>query len=178
MSSLADEILIRPVRDEADVPAFKALVEAIYADYGCVLDLENLDRHLDAPGQHFRALAGECWVAIRTADARLVATGAVVLHADAGEIRQIYVDRSMRRRGLGRRMTMLGIDYARAAGRERVFLWSDTRFVDAHKMYAKMGFVQTGETRFMNDINNVHEYQFVLNPTPGASAAPAGPAGA
>jgi putative acetyltransferase len=66
---------------------------------------------------------------------------------------------SRRRQGWGRRLTELAIDYARRAGRRRMILWSDTRFLDAHRLYRKMGFTQRG-MRELHDSNNSVEYGF------------------
>jgi putative acetyltransferase len=174
---------IRPTLPE-DVPGILALVGAIYTEYDCVFNPELDDPFLLDPGPYFRTTGGEFWVAIpaatpvraeTTIDGRtyigdalqapdsspILATGAVKLHPDAGELKTLYVHPSARRQGLGRTLTEMAIAHARRAGRPRFFLWTDTRFHDAHRLYRGMGFVQFGE-RDLGDSNNSREYGFEL----------------
>jgi putative acetyltransferase len=55
----------------------------------------------------------------------------------------------------------MAIEHARRADRRRMILWSDTRFIDAHRLYTDMGFLQTGR-RDLRDANNSVEYGFEL----------------
>jgi putative acetyltransferase len=165
---------VRPTRPR-DVPGILALIGEVYREYGCVLDAEHEDTHLLAPGEYFRSRGGEFWVVVEAAAtpggsaagagaAEVVrGTAGVVLHADAGELKSLYVHRSLRRQGWGRRLTQMAIDHARGAGRLRFILWSDTRFLDAHRLYRAMGFVEQG-TRELHDSNHSIEYGFELWP--------------
>jgi ribosomal protein S18 acetylase RimI-like enzyme len=143
-----------------DVPQILSLIGGVFAEYGCRLDTENEDRHLLAPGPYFRAGGGEFWVVEEEGVIR--ATGAVLLHDDAGELKSLYVNPSLRRQGWGHRLTLLAIEHARAAAKPRMFLWSDTRFVQAHRLYRGMGFEKFGE-RDLNDINNTREFGFEMS---------------
>jgi putative acetyltransferase len=150
---------LRPTVPE-DVQGILALIAEVYGEYDCVLDAEAEERHLLEPGPYFRARGGEFWV---VEDAgRIVATAAVMLEEDAAELKSLYVHTSLRRQGWGRRLTELTIEYARAKGKPRMILWSDTRFLDAHRLYRRLGFHETG-TRELNDSNNSVEYGFELS---------------
>jgi N-acetylglutamate synthase-like GNAT family acetyltransferase len=151
---------LRPTVTE-DVPGILALIGEVYKEYGCVLDAEGDERHLLEPGPYFRARGGEFWVVEEEGVIR--ATVAVMLSEDAGELKSLYVHSSLRRQGWGRKLTMLAIDYARARGKQKMILWSDTRFLDAHRLYAKLGFREMG-TRELHDSNNSVEYGFELSP--------------
>ena len=142
-----------------DIPGILQLVGEVYSEYDCVLDAEGEERHLLEPGPYFRGHGGEFWVVEE--DGRVRATVAVMLHEDAGELKTLYVHPSLRRQGWGRRLTMLAIDYARAAGKGRMILWSDTRFADAHRLYRKLGFREMG-VRDLHDSNNSVEYGFEI----------------
>jgi len=85
----------------------------------------------------------------------------VLLHADAAELKTLYVHRSLRRQGWARRLVQMAIEHARLRGRQQMILWSDTRFLDAHRLYTNMGFLQTGK-RELEDSNNSIEYGFEL----------------
>jgi putative acetyltransferase len=151
---------LRPTVPE-DVPGILALIGEVYSEYDCVLDAEREERHLLEPGPYFRARGGEFWVVEE--DGRIRATVAVMLEKDAGELKSLYVHSSLRRQGWGRRLTDLVIDYARAKGKQKMILWSDTRFLDAHRLYRSMGFRETG-LRELHDSNNSIEYGFELSP--------------
>jgi GNAT superfamily N-acetyltransferase len=150
---------IRPTRPD-DVSAIIALIGEVYAEYDCVLDAENEDTYLLDPGPYFRERGGEFWV-VEDEDGRIVATIAVLLHDDAAELKCLYVQRSLRRQGWGRRLTELTMDHARRAGRTRMILWSDTRFIEAHRLYWSMGFARSG-VRELHDSNNTTEFGFKI----------------
>jgi len=143
-----------------DVPAILRLIGDVFAEYGCVLDAENEDTYLLDPGLYFRQRGGEFWVVEEAG--RIIATVGVLLHEDAGEVKCLYVHRPHRRRGWGRRLSEMTLDFARRAGKRRMILWTDTRFLDAHRLYHKMGFTQRG-TRELHDSNNTVEYGFELD---------------
>lgn len=151
--------MLRPTIPE-DVPAILSLIDGIFAEYGCKLDAETEDRHLLAPGPYFRAAGGEFWV-VEDVGA-ILATVAVALHQDAGELKALYVHPTLRRHGWGRRLTDLAIEHARRSGKPRMFLWSDTRFLAAHRLYRGMGFTEFGE-RDLHDSNNSREYGFEMS---------------
>lgn len=155
-------IRLRPTIPE-DVPAILSLIDRIFAEYDCKLDAENEDRHLLAPGPYFRASGGEFWV-VEDEEGAILATVAVALHEDAGELKALYVHPTLRRHGWGQRLTELAVEHARRAARPRMFLWSDTRFQDAHKLYRRMGFKEFGE-RDLHDSNNSHEFGFEMSLT-------------
>jgi len=59
---------------------------------------------------------------------------------------------------------------AESEARERraraMVLWTDTRFREAHKLYAKLGFVRAPRTRLLNDISNSVEFRYSKELTP------------
>lgn len=155
------EFLPRPIRPE-DVPQVHALIGACYREYGLTMNLDDdCEKHIREPVGYFRAHGGEYWVV--PVDGRVMAT--VAMTVDLGpvppvaELKSMYVDRSLRRRGLGRRLVNLVLDAARAAGCGEVELWSDTRFEAAHAMYESVGFVRCGR-RVLQDSNTSAEYGY------------------
>lgn len=150
--------LLRSVTLE-DVPSILQLIDGVYAEYGCKLDAEREEPHLLDPVAYFRASGGEFWVV--EDDGVVRATVAIQLHADASELKSLYVHSSLRRQGWGQRLTKLAIEHARRQGRSRIFLWSDTRFEAAHRLYLSLGFSRCGY-RELNDSNNSKEYGFEL----------------
>ena len=148
----------RPVRP-GDTDGVLTLIGEVLGEYGCVADLEGIDHHLRAPGPYFRERGGEFWVVEQRG--QILATVAVMLHTNAAELKCLYVHRSIRRQGWGRRLTELAMDFARAAKRNRFVLWTDTRFEDAHRLYQRLGFQRCG-IRDLHDISNTSEYGYEL----------------
>jgi len=146
----------RPTKPE-DVPDIIALVGEIYAEYDCVLDAEHEDTHFLAPGPYCRERGGDFWVV--ESGGRIVATVGLVMHEDAGELKCLYVHASIRRRGWGRRLSKMVIEFARQAGKKKMILWSDTRFKPAHRLYESLGFTRFG-AHDLHDSNNTIEYGF------------------
>ncbi len=142
-----------------DVPRILALIAEIFREYDCVLDTEREDPHLLDPGPYFRAQGGDFWVVEEAGE--IIATVALALHEDAGELRCLYIHPKFRRQGWGRRLSDMTVDLARQAGKKRLILWSDTRFSAAHQLYHSMGFTQRG-TRDLHDSNHTIEYGFEL----------------
>lgn len=140
-----------------DTPGIQALIAGVFADYGYVLDVEREDPHLRDPCAYFRSNGGEVWVVEE--EGVIVACAAVALHAQAAELKSLYVSHAHRRRGWGRRLTQMAIEHARRAGRGSMLLWSDTRFAEAHRLYESLGFRRTGE-RSTVCTNMFSEYRF------------------
>lgn len=135
------------------------MIDEVYREYDCALDVLTDDTHLLAPGEYARARGGEFWV-VESGD-EILATVAVKLPGnDAAELKTLYVSPLLRRQGWGRKLSEMVIEYARARGRRRMVLWSDTRFTDAHRLYLSLGFRQLAETRDLRDSNNTIEYGF------------------
>ena len=72
----------------------------------------------------------------------------------------ILVDREHRGRGLGRRMTELTIDHARAAGCARVRLSVYASNQRARRLYRRLGFVETG--RSPTNVLGEHDERVVM----------------
>jgi GNAT superfamily N-acetyltransferase len=142
---------------EHDTQGLQRLVAEVYAEYDCTLDVERDEPHLIEPTTYFRGSGGELWVVDEEGFIR--ASGAVFLHPEAAELKTLYVHPALRRQGWGRRLISLAMEHARGSGRRQMILWSDTRFLDAHRLYTSMGFRQTGR-RELNDINKSVEYGF------------------
>ncbi len=133
----------------ADIPAIHSLIGTIYREYGFALNLEGVDAHLVDPGAYCRERGGEFWVVEERG--MIFATVGVLLHEHAGELKSLYVSKSMRRGGWGRRLTESVVDYCRRAGKPRTILWSDSRFIEAHRLYGRLGFARTGERTLADD---------------------------
>ena len=136
-----NDLQLRPTV-RADIPKIQNLVDTIYRDYGAWLDLDDEPHWID-PGTYFHERGGEFWVLMR-GDA-LVATVAVKLsNGSTAELKCLYVHRSLRRLGWATKLVRLAEGFARNVGRTKMVLWSDVRFVEAHRLYEKLGYRRTG----------------------------------
>jgi putative acetyltransferase len=143
----------------ADVPAVMILIGRVFAEYGLLLmpafevpDLLRFDLHYTPP-------RGAFWV-VRD-DVRVVGSvGVDRKDEQTAELKRLYVDASLRGRGIGQRLVETVFDWTRAEGLARVVLWSDTRFENSHRLYRRLGFTQLGERAVEGDINQSREYRF------------------
>lgn len=152
---------VRPVAD-TDSESLIALIGGIWAEYpGCVLDVDAEEPWMRAPATAFVASGGRCWVA--TVDSAVVAVVGVRPASEPGtwELKSLYVAAAARRSGLGAALTDLAEAQAIERGGARMLLWSDTRFIDAHRLYTRLGYRATGRTRDLHDLSNTTEYEFV-----------------
>jgi putative acetyltransferase len=168
--------LVRPVVD-ADADGLIALIGAAYAEHpGCVLDLPGVDADLVAPASSARVRDVAWWVVVEDdVVVASVAHGPLVAvegrDAPEMELKRLYVARSHRRRGLASALVASVVERADERGAAALFAWSDTRFVDAHRMYERLGFVRSAFTRDLDDPSCTCEAHFRLGLRLGLGAA-------
>jgi GNAT superfamily N-acetyltransferase len=152
--------MIRPGRD-ADAAGFIALIGACWAEYpGCVLDVDAEAPELRALAAHFAAAGGALWAAERDGAIRGM-IGTRPLGDDAAwEICRLYVAADARGAGLAPRLLAMAEAHARAAGAQRLVLWTDTRFSRAHAFYEKHGYVRQGAIRILDDLSKSLEFRY------------------
>jgi len=143
----------------ADVPAVMLLIGRVFAEYGLLLmpafevpDLLRFNAHYTPP-------RGAFWV-VRE-DTRVVGSvGVERLDDCTAELHRLYLDSTLRGRGIGRALVETVLDWAREQGVRRLVLWSDTRFEQSHRLYRRLGFEQLGERTVEGDVNDSREYRF------------------
>ncbi len=151
---------LRPVRDD-DADGLIALVGAAFDEYsGCVLDLPGLDADLVRPATSAAAASTTFWV-VEAAGTLVASIGAGPRREDGTvELKRLYVLPSHRRRGLAQGLVALVEAHARHRGASAIDLWSDTRFTEAHRLYTRLGYIPTGQTRDLHDPSDTTEYHF------------------
>ena len=168
---------VRPARDD-DAAAVTALIAGVYAEYpGCVLDEAGVDSDLATWASHLAAAGGTGWV-VTDGDGRVracvgvaptttppalapaapSAPGATVAWV---ELKRLYVHAAARQRGLGGALVDRVEQWGRRQGATAVVLWSDDRFDDAHRLYTRHGYVDTGRRRDLHDPSGTTEIEFV-----------------
>lgn len=91
---------------------------------------------------------------VRDEDGQIVGSVAFVLSGEFGEVlrsdeeaafRMLVVDPGARGRGIGELLVRACLDRARAAGKRRMVLSTDTRMSAAHRLYERLGFTRLPE---------------------------------
>ncbi len=149
----------RPITP-ADRSGLLDLISTCYAEYGLTLRVEEDEPHLVDPCAYFRSHGGRLWV-VADADGVGASVGLLVEGREA-ELKTLYVHPRLRRQGVGAALTGFVVEKARAAGCVRLFLWSDTRFDAAHRLYERLGFTRLPGERPLHDSNDSREYPFQL----------------
>jgi GNAT superfamily N-acetyltransferase len=161
--------------EEHHGPAVLALIGGVFREYGLTFDPSGYDADLTRINAAYRDAGGTFWVL--EDDGRVVGTVAVVpLSADEVEIKRVYLDPSLRGRGLGAMLVEHAFAWARAHGHRRACLWSDVKFTRAHVMYERLGFVRTG-VRDCEDLDRSREHGY-LTELGGSGRPPSPPASA
>ena len=142
----------------ADAPGVIELIGRVFVEYGWIWDpaaeVPDLLRWTpyEPPDGAFFVVREE---------GRVV--GSVGVHRfgeDVAELHRLYLDAGVRGRGLGDALVQTVLAWCRDNGVSRLLLWSDTRFVHAHRLYLRHGFRQTGERELPQDVNQTREYHF------------------
>jgi GNAT superfamily N-acetyltransferase len=143
----------RPAAD-TDSAALIDLIGGCFAEYpGCVLAVDEEEPWLRRPASGY---PGQLWVV--ELDGPVVACVGYKPHGS--ELKNLYVSAKARRGGLGSWLVGVVEEAARAGGATSIRLWSDSRFLDAHRLYGRLGYERTGATRELHDLSDTTEYEF------------------
>ncbi|HET7335891.1 MAG TPA: GNAT family N-acetyltransferase [Rhizomicrobium sp.] len=159
------DLLIRSIRDD-DAAAMIALIQTVFAEYpGCVLAVDDEMPELKTPASAAHAEDGRWWVA--EDDDQVVASVAAVPGPSATmELKKLYVAKHARRHGLAAQLVGLVEESARERNAHRIYLWTDTRFEDAHRLYERLGYRRGTQSRALNDLGNTIEFYYTKDLTP------------
>jgi putative acetyltransferase len=153
-----------------------ALIGACWGEYpGCVMDVHGECPELLAPARAYGEAGGAFWVATDTCDHVVATVGWRPLPSGAVALERLYVHRRWRRRGVAALLAALVESVAEERGAPAVELWSDTRFVDAHRFYLRRGYTPAGPDRRLDDASHTVEHHFAKDVGTGATVAGSGP---
>ena len=91
---------------------------------------------------------------------KLISSVAVKIKNNNAELKRVFLDKSYRRKGIGKELSEWAFDYLKNKGFKYIDIWSDTTFTIAHSLYKKLGAEDTGKTRYLGGKNNVSEFYF------------------
>jgi GNAT superfamily N-acetyltransferase len=114
-----------------------------------------------APPDHFFDVA--------VVDGEVVGTVGGEIRQGVAELKRLYLPKSLRGLGIGRRLLDRFLAWARARQATRAILWSDKRFTDAHRLYARADFRVMGDRICPGDPDHSEEFGYALElaPDPG-----------
>jgi ribosomal protein S18 acetylase RimI-like enzyme len=144
----APPVAVHPAEPE-DFDRIADLTVRVYVDGG-LASRGYAPELADVAGRAERA---ELLVA-READGRIVGSVALVLVGDFGNVtvsedeaafRMLVVDPAAQGQGIGELLVTTCLDRARAAGKRRMVLSTDTRMAAAHRLYRRLGFTRLPE---------------------------------
>ena len=145
-------LTLRPATD-ADGPGIVALVAGSYARYeNSYLDPVGEEPELMHPATAFDRF----WV-LQHGSGWIVGSIALQLRVHESELKKVYLLPKFQGQGWGSQLYKTAEAHFTGT---RVLAWSDTRFHSGHQFYFAKGFVQTGETRFLDDHSKTQEFLF------------------
>jgi GNAT superfamily N-acetyltransferase len=141
---------------DSDSAALVALVAEAYRDHpGCILRVEEEEPELLRPGTAYAEPGG--WWVVEQAGA-VVASAA--LSFETAQMKKLYVAKRARGQGLGSDLARLIEERAQAVGLRELSLWTDTRFLQAHRLYERLGWHRQPMTRLLADASNTTEFEY------------------
>ncbi|MGE0142635.1 MAG: GNAT family N-acetyltransferase [Planctomycetota bacterium] len=157
----AEQCEIRLATD-GDSPGIVALVGRCFFDYErCWLDVDREETGLLSPSSAFTrfwvlAHGDRIYGSIACNDHEAEAD-----HPRSVELKKCYVHPALRRQGVATRLVDLVEAHAQDFHAHTVELWSDTRFLQAHALYERLGYRRSGARRELGDISDTAEFHFV-----------------
>jgi GNAT superfamily N-acetyltransferase len=138
------------------------LVAAVFEEYGFPFAESDYDADLLHPEQYYDDATG--WFRVLEGpDGDVV--GCVGLTDNGGgtfELHRLYVLATARKSGAGSALSRWVIDEARTRGAQRLVLFSDVHFEDAHRLYRRLGFRCT-KFRYAPDPFQSREWGFEMS---------------
>ena len=136
-------VWIRPFVSVDQTPV-RALVTRVLGEFGLELDPRGTDGDLDDIEYAYRRGGGEFWI-VESAGGWIVGTcGVWPDPSDRAlcELRKMYLDPSLRGRGMGGQLLDIALDHARSAGFRRMELETHHTMTAAIALYEGAGFTE------------------------------------
>lgn len=141
-----------------DAPGVIELIGRVFVEYGWIwepsVEVPDLLRWTS-----YEPPRGAFWV-IRHQERVVGSVGVDRLDGSTAELHRLYLDPGLRGKGMGEALVDTVVTWCREQRVPRLVLWSDTRFVHAHRLYERTGFTRTGERVLPDDPNDTREYGF------------------
>ena len=159
-TTASPELVTIRLGNDHDGPRLGPLFAAIFSEYPGCLYVEAEFPEFRAISSHYRLRGGVIWLA--EAGDTLIGCCAVMRSTIATrfELSKVYLARRWRGTGLAQNLVGLAEQFARENGGTEMELFSDTRFLGAHKFYRKLGFLPVAGERYLADASHSWEYHY------------------
>lgn len=128
----------RATNDDGDL--VRELVFGVLGEYGLVGDREGTDRDLDDLEASYHGRGGRFDVLVTDEGAVAGCVGLYPLREGVVELRKMYLRPEYRGKGTGRRLLDHALASARELGFRRIELETNSKLVEAVRMYERYGF--------------------------------------
>ena len=150
---------IRPAAKE-DLPVLLDIIREIFHSYDMAFDPENDFPDLMAFDHHYPEGQRELYV--MEYGSEVIGCGGLQTDREGiPYLYRVYIASSLQGFGYGKQLVRFLIEEA-FRYHSYVYLWSDTRFTKAHKLYTELGFTHDGSTRPLHDVNKSYEWCYEL----------------
>ena len=137
----------------ADSAAAAAVVRAVYDEFSFTWDEHGYHADLRDVETSYAAFF------VAELNGRIVGTAGLT---ERGSLERLYVLPAARGAGAGSALLAAVADEARRRGHQRLEIWSDKRFEDAHRLYQREG-ARVVDERVHDDPDSSHEWGLVLD---------------
>ena len=140
------------------------VVKAVFDEYGFPFDENDYDADVLRPEDHYDGESGWFFVAETLGGEVVGCVGLTIEGEGLFELHRLYVLQDARKGGVGARLVRTIIDLAMGRGARNLVLFSDVAFVDAHRLYLRVGF-RNNRFRYAPDPWQSREWGFTMDVT-------------
>jgi putative acetyltransferase len=146
---------------KGDEERIQAVIKAVWDEHGFAWDPAYYNRDLTDIQRHYFDAGGDFWVLVD--GGAVVGTAGYLPRSDGVcELMRLYLLKSARGQGWGKRLFQHVVDAARQRGFKQMVIWSDKQLETAHQMYLRFGAKPIGD-RWVRDADTYEEWGFVLD---------------
>ncbi|OUU87945.1 MAG: hypothetical protein CBC36_06130 [Verrucomicrobiaceae bacterium TMED76] len=130
-----------------------SLISTVYDEYGEIMFTDGADKDLLDIRENYH-LSGGDFIVLENKMGEIIGTHATLPKDISNRLitfRRLYLKKSCRGKGAGKKLMDWAVKWAIDQHFKRVEFWSDVRFERAHKFFEGYGFTKTGEIREMTD---------------------------
>ncbi len=149
-----------------DIPRLTSIICGVFDEYGWIFVAQDeLPDFVDFATYYSNPNQARLFTIEERSDGKMSIVGCIGLkvNAEGAYLSRVYLDKSVRGKGLGKYMVLQTLKLAREDGFTSVHLWTDTRFTDAHGLYERIGFTHTGDLRSLHDTNKSFEWKYRIS---------------
>ena len=154
--------VLRPA-ESSDIPVMSNIISTVFDEYGWTfVEIDELpdfvfyEKHYSDPERAYL-------FALTDESGQVIGSIAMKNGGRGPYLSRVYLRAEYRGLGLGKWMTNSVLEMARSQGFGSIHLWTDTRFLDAHRMYERLGFRMTGDLRSLHDVNRSFEFKMEVD---------------